>query len=494
MTGSRRTVAVMLALAAACFAVYGAAVRAGFLNFDDPGYVTGNQWVNHGITAAGVRWAFTSIDWFYWQPLTWLSHMLDCQLWGLWPAGHHLTSVLFHVANTLLLFALLRRLTGAYWRSAAATALFALHPLRVESVVWIAERKDLLSSFWFLAAIWLYLNYVERPSQTRYNLVLGAFALGLMAKPMVMTLPVILLLLDWWPLGRRAIGEKAPLLAMALASALITSIGTARLGIANWGASLTLGQRAANALVSYVRYLELSFWPHDLAILYPFDTRVPLWQAAAAALLLAGITGIALWQAKRRPWLPVGWLWFAIMLLPASGLKQVGRQGMADRFTYLPHIGLAIAVVWCAAEALGGRRRAAALVFAGAAACLAAGTAQYVPLWRDDAGLFARAVAVTRGNSGAEYFLASALEARGRYREALPHYAEAVRIEPTHFVAQYAYGAALEREGRLAEAAGCFREALRRFPDYPDARSHLEAVQKALDLSKASGLRMGSER
>ncbi|MDE3164678.1 MAG: glycosyltransferase family 39 protein, partial [Acidobacteriota bacterium] len=222
MTGTRRTVLVMLALAAACVAVYGAAVRAGFLNFDDPGYVTANPWVNHGITAAGVRWAFTSIDWFYWQPLTWLSHMLDCQVWGLWAAGHHLTSVLFHVVNTLLLFALLRRLTGAFWRSAAAAALFALHPLRVESVVWIAERKDLLSAFWFLAAIWLYLNYVERPSGTRYNLVLGAFALGLMAKPMVMTLPLILLLLDWWPLGRRAIAEKAPLLAMALASALIT--------------------------------------------------------------------------------------------------------------------------------------------------------------------------------------------------------------------------------------------------------------------------------
>ena len=236
----------------------------------------------------GVRRAFTDVDDYYWQPLTWLSHMIDCQLFGVRPGWHHLTSLLLHIANVLLLFAILLRLTAAFWRSALVAAIFALHPTRIESVVWIAERKDLLSGFFFLAAIWCYLRYTERPSRGRYYTVLAVFVLGLMSKPMVMTLPVILLLLDWWPLGRRAFAEKLPMFMLAGISSFVTSIGTVRLGSINWGNSFSLGQRIANALISYVRYLELSFWPHDLAILYPFRTAVPAWQAALAALLLAG--------------------------------------------------------------------------------------------------------------------------------------------------------------------------------------------------------------
>lgn len=491
----RRRILVAVALAAACLLVYGQAVRFDFIGYDDSGYITENPHVRAGLTWESVRWAFTSIDYYYWQPLTWLSHMEDCQFFGLNPAGHHLKSLLFHTLNTLLLFAVLLRLTGALWRSAAVAAIFALHPLRIESVVWIAERKDLLSGFLFLIATWCYLRYVDRPSGVRYYTVLGVFALGLMSKPMVMTLPALLLLLDWWPLRRRAFAEKIPMFAMAALSSLVTSIATARLGAINWGASLTLAQRLSNALVSYVRYLELSIWPHNLAILYPFRLTVPLWQTASAGLLLAGITAAALWQARRRPYLIVGWLWFAIAMLPAAGLVQVGRQGMADRFTYLPHIGLAIAVVWGAADLLGKHRRAAA-----AALCIVAigaltvTTLRQMTLWRDAVTLFRHTVAVTDDNPMARHFLAASLDQRGLYDESFPHHAEAARLDPAYFIAQFSYGVALERRGQLEPAIERFRLALQYFPDYSEARQHLERDQNLLDLSKASGSKLKSER
>ncbi|MBS1859261.1 MAG: tetratricopeptide repeat protein [Acidobacteria bacterium] len=494
MTDTRRRLLVMLALAAACLLLYGPTIRYDFVNFDDPYYVTANPHVNAGLTAGGIHWAFATIDYDYWQPLSWLSLMLDCQVFGLHPAGHHAVNVVIHAVNAMLAFAVLLALTGAFWRSAAAAAIFALHPLRLESVAWIAERKDLLGGFFFLATLWCYLRYVKQPSRARYRLVLLAFALGLMSKPVGLTLPALLLLLDWWPLGRRAFAEKVPLFAMAAASAFITMLGTWRMGSANWGAAIPLGKRIANLLVSYVRYLELSAWPHDLAVLYPFRLNVPLWQASLAALLLAGITGAALWQARRRPLLIVGWLWFALVLLPAGGIAQKGRQGMADRFTYLPHIGLAISVVWGAAELLGRHRRIAAAAIVAAPCALAAATAYNLPVWRDSVTLFSRTVAVTGDNPVAQHFLAIALESRGRYLEALPHHAEAVRLEPSYFIAQYAYGVALERQGRLSEAVDHFRAALRWFPDYPDARAHLEADEKLLDLSKASGSKLKTER
>jgi tetratricopeptide (TPR) repeat protein len=485
---------VAVLLAAACLLVFGQAARFDFINYDDNGYVTDNAHVRAGLTWDGVRWAFTSIDYYYWQPLTWLSHMEDCQLFGLRPAGHHLKSLLFHTLNTLLLFAVLLRLTGALWRSATVAAIFALHPLRIESVVWIAERKDLLSGFLFLAAIWFYLRYIDRPSRGRYYFVVGTFILALMAKPMVMTLPFLLLLLDWWPLKRRAFAEKAPMIALAVLSSFVTSIATGRLGPINWGSSLSLWQKVSNTLVSYVRYLELSFWPHDLAVLYPFRTAVPWWQAAGAALLLAGITLAALTQAKRRPYLIVGWLWFAIALAPASGLVQVGRQGMADRFTYLPQIGLILAVVWAAAELLEAHRRIAATVAITATVLFASISLRYMPMWRDSVTLFTNTVEVTSDNPAAQHYLAAALDDQKRYAEALPHHAEAVRLDPSYWVAQATYGAALERQGDLEGAVGRFQEALRYFPNYPDAKKHLEDDRKLLDLSKASGLKLKSER
>ncbi len=484
---ARRRWLVALTLIAACLIVYGQALHFGFINFDDPGYVTENQWVRPGLTAGGLRWAFTTIDYYYWQPLTWISHMIDCQFFGLRAGWHHLSSLLLHIANALILFDILMRLTAAFWRSALAAALFALHPLRIESVVWIAERKDPLSGFFFLAAIWFYLGYAQRPSRGRYYLVIGVFILGLMCKPTVMILPLILLLLDWWPLGRRAFAEKLPMIGLSALSSLVTSVATARLGVINWGGSFSLGQRIANALVSYARYLELSFWPHDLAILYPFRVTVPLWQTALAALLLAGVTGLALWQARRRPYLIVGWLWFAIGLLPASGVvTQVGWQGMADRFTYLPHIGLLVAVVWGAADLLSMHRRSATVLSAAAVALLAIAAFRHVPVWRDSLAVFTNAVAVTHGNPGAQHFLAAALDDGGRFDEAFTHHAEAARLEPSYLIMAYSYGMALERRGQTGAAIEQFQRALRYFPNYPDARRHLEENQKLLDLSKGS--------
>jgi len=491
---ARQRVLIAVLLAAACLVVFAQTTRFDFINYDDDGYVTENQWVRPGLTWEGVRWAFTTPDYDYWQPLSWVSHMLDCELFGLRPAGHHVVNVLLHTTNVLLVFAVLLALTGALWRSAAVAAIVGLHPLRLESVAWVSERKDLLGAFWFLAAVWLYLRYAARPSRTRYLLVLVSLALGLMSKPVALTLPFVLLLLDWWPLRRRAFAEKLPMFAMVAISFLITMIGTLRLRGINWGASLTLWQRVANASVSYVRYLELSVWPHGLAILYPFRTAVPWREALLAALILAGITAVAVMQARRRPYWIVGWLWFVIMLLPASGLAQKGRQGMADRFTYLPHIGLTMAVVWGAADLLGKHRKTAAALAVTVPLGLGAATWQDAPVWRDSISVWANAVAVTTKNSAAQHYLGAALDDAGRYTEALPHHAEAVRLEPSYWFAQYTYGAALERQGDLEGAVGRFQEALRYFPNYPDAKKHLEDDRKLLDLSKASGLKLKSEQ
>ena len=406
--------------------------------------------------------------------------MVDCQIFGLRPGGHHLVSLMFHIANTLLLLAVLIRLTGAFWRSAAATALFALHPLRIESVAWAAERKDMLSGLFFLLAIFSYLGYVRQPSERRYYGLCGIFALGLLAKPMAMTLPLILLVLDWWPLRRRAFAEKLPMFAMAGVSMIVTSIGMARFASFNWGGTLSLGQRISNALISYVSYLNLTFWPHDLAILYPFRLSVPLGQSIGAALMLAAITALALWQAGRRPYLIVGWLWFVIGLIPAIGLMQSGWQSMADRFTYLPHIGLAIAVVWGMAELLDGHHRLAAALAVSVAALLAVVSWRHLPVWRNGETAFRQTVAVTAANPAAQHYLAAALDEQGRFDEALPHHLEALRLKPDYGVARYAYGLALERRGQTEAAIRQFQLALLRYPNDPDVRLHLEKNQKLL--------------
>ncbi|HUI55168.1 MAG TPA: tetratricopeptide repeat protein [Bryobacteraceae bacterium] len=470
---TRRDTIICLLLVAACLMVFGRVMGFEFLNFDDNAIVSENPHVNAGFTRDGVVWALTEIDYFYWQPVTWFSHMLDCQLFGLRAGWHHAVSLLLHIANSVLVFLLFRRLTGAFWRSAVLAAVFAVHPLRIESVVWIAERKDVLSAFWFFVTVWAYVRYVDRPKARRYYLVLAVLAIGLMSKPMLMTAPFLLLLLDYWPLRRSAPAEKLPMFALSAVSLGITYIGTSRLAAINTGASIPLAQRVANALVSYVSYVELAFWPHDLAILYPYRHSIAPWKAVAAACLLAAITGSALWLGRRRRYLAVGWLWFVIGLVPAIGLVQVGRQAMADRFTYIPLIGLGIAVVWGCADLLGQHWRLAAALAAAVVVACGVASWRHVGVWHDSVTVFTDDLRVTQDNASPQHFLAMALEARGRFDEALPHHAEAVRIEPSYFLAQYDYGLALERRGDTADAAAHFAQAVRYFPTYHVAHYHL---------------------
>jgi tetratricopeptide (TPR) repeat protein len=472
----RPEVLIAAGLAAACLALYARVFGYGFINYDDNAYVYENPFVSAGFTRAGIVWAFSAIDYFYWQPVTWLSHMLDCHLFGLNAGRHHLVNVVIHSVNAVLAFAVFRRLTGVMWRSTLVAALFALHPLRIESVAWITERKDVLSAFFFLATVCFYLRHAERPGMRRYVPVLGCFALGLMAKPMLLTTPALLLLLDWWPLRRRAIAEKLPLAALSIISLTITYAGTSRLAAINWGAAIPFPHRVANALISYVGYLALSVYPHHLSVLYPYRITIQWWQPLAAATLLGGITVAAIRSRKRRPYLAVGWLWFLIALLPAAGLVQSGRQSMADRFTYLPSIGLTFAVVWGAAELMRNRPCAAAVSSCATVIVLAAASYGHLPVWRDSVTVFQQAVAVTRNNSGAEHYFAAALEDYGRYDEALPHHAAAVRSEPGYYVAHCSYALALERRGEYAAAAEHFRAALALFPAYPEAASHLQAL------------------
>jgi tetratricopeptide (TPR) repeat protein len=347
-------------LGAAVLAVYAPAFHCGFVNYDDPAYVTENWHVQHGLNWPCIRWAFSTDAASNWHPMTWLSHTIDCQLYGLHPAGHHLTSLLLHAANAVLLLLLLNRLTGALWRSAVVAALFALHPLRVESVVWISERKDVLSAFFWMLTVGAYVRYVENLNAQKakrrfcYVLALVFFALGLMAKPMVVTLPFVLLLLDYWPLGRlafrpkfswRPVVEKIPFLVLAAGSSLVTFLVQDRTGAVASLARFSPGVRLENMPVSYARYLTMNFWPVDLAAFYPY-VGWPPGVVIGAVALLAAITGWALWRARSEPYLAVGWFWFLGVLVPTIGLVQVGGQSLADRYTYLPSIGLWIMVVW----------------------------------------------------------------------------------------------------------------------------------------------------
>jgi tetratricopeptide (TPR) repeat protein len=472
---TRRHILIALLLAILCIAVFSRVAHFEFINYDDNAYIAENPAVRDGFSRADIVWAFTAIDYFYWQPLTWLSHMADCQIFGLSPGWHHLVNLLFHIANSILVFLAFRRMTGAFWRSAILAALFAIHPLRVESVAWIAERKDVLSTFFFLAMLLAYARYAERPSRQRYWLVLGALALGLLSKPMLITTPVLLLLLDWRPLKRFAPREKLPLFVMALLCLLVTFVGVGRLSAINWGARVPLAHRVANTLVSYATYVELALWPHRLALLYPFRLSIAWWKPLAAALLLAAITGAALALVRKRPYFLVGWLWFVIALLPPSGLLQSGRQAMADRFTYIPFIGLAMMIIWGAADLLARHARLAGALAAAAIVAYGIAAWRQVAYWHDSATLFSRTVAVTGENPSAQHFLAAALDERGRFDEGFPHHAEAVRIDPTYFVAQCAYGLALESRGDLSAAVVHFRQAVLYFPRYGEAHYHLGA-------------------
>ena len=461
---------IALALLAATLLAYAPVLRFDFVNFDDPEMVSANPHVRQGLTAGGIAWAFTSTEAANWFPVTRISHLLDVQFFGLAPGRHHAVSVLLHALAALVLFAFLLRATRALWPSALVALLFALHPLHVESVAWISERKDVLSAlFWFLA-LWSYVRYVERPSRGRYLAVAGWFVLGLMSKPMIVTLPFVLLLVDLWPLRRpwtlNLVREKLPLLAISAAAAIVTFVVQQRSGAVEGLAAFPFGLRLENAAVSCCVYIVKMFWPSGLAVFYPYPAAIPLWQALLAVAALAAVTALALRLWSRDPYLAVGWFWYLGTLVPVIGLIQAGAQARADRYTYVPMIGLSIALAWGAASLLRRWPRAPLAISAAVAlACASAAWAQ-VAWWRNSETLFRHALAVTSGNYVAEHNLGNYLmDIPGRLPEAIAHLEASLRLHPESARAHTDLGSALSRAGRLPEAIAEFHEALRISPD-----------------------------
>ncbi|MGP8200845.1 MAG: tetratricopeptide repeat protein [Limisphaerales bacterium] len=461
---------VCLVLAATTFAVFGQTIGFEFVNYDDGYYVYNNPMVARGLTLKGVAWAFTGVHVDNWHPLTWLSHMLDCQLYGLNPAGHHLTNVLLHTATVIVLFLVLRQMTGALWRSAFVAAVFAIHPLRVESVAWVAERKDVLSGLFFMLTLGAYVRYVRLPwSPARYGLVLVLFAMGLMSKPMLVTLPVVLLLLDYWPLQRLdprklsgLLMEKLPLLALSAASCIVTFL-------AQYGAMqlfpIPASSRFANASVAPMVYLGQMLCQTGLAVLYPYPLNgPPSWELVLAGMLLAGVS-VVVWGVRRKqPWLLVGWLWYLVMLLPVMGIIQVGRQAHADRYTYLPQIGVYLAITWLVAQWRMNRAALASLV-TGVVGVLMVAAWKQAAYWKDSESLWTHTLNCTTGNGVAHYNLGIALDRQGRLDEAIEHYQKALQIIPDSPTTEYCLGNDLRQKGRVDEAIEHYQKALQLRPE-----------------------------
>jgi tetratricopeptide (TPR) repeat protein len=503
----RRALFLGLALCLLTLAAYLPTLRNGFVDYDDRQYVTENPQVQAGLTLANLRWALTASVAANWHPLTLASHMLDCQLFGLNAKGHHLTSLVLHLAAVLVLFGLLRRATGSPLRSAAVAALFAVHPTHVESVAWVAERKDVLCGLFFLLSLGAYVAYARRRQASRFLLVAVFFVLALAAKPMAVTLPFVLLLFDDWPLARTEQGqswralvvEKLPLFGLSLLASLIALRTQA--GALSGGVTAPHGLRIGNALTSYVAYLGKTFWPSGLAIFYPFPASVPPWKAAAAAGLLAAITTGA-WSLRRRsPAVMVGWCWFLGTLVPVIGVLQVGMQGMADRYTYLPSIGLAIAVVWGIADLLWARlgqgaRRVGAAGLLVVLAILVFVTRVQVGYWSDSMTLFTHSLNVVdsylahtnvaEGLRGRAELESDPRRAAALRAAALAHYRAALALEPRNPQALAAFGNALRAWGRPREAARYLVAALRLDPSDEPARVTLAMTDDDLGQPAAA--------
>ena len=462
-----------LLLCALTFLLYQHSLRNGFVNYDDSAYVTKNPEVQRGLAWHSVVWAFTSTSEANWHPLTWLSHSADVQFFGLRPEFHHFDSMLLHTLNVVLLFLLLAKATAASLRSFMVAALFALHPLNVESVAWVAERKSLLSTLFLLLALAAYGWYVRKPSANRYSVVVLCFLLGLMAKPMIVTFPFCLLLLDYWPLHRlsssaaggfsglfltiaKLVREKIPLFLLSLGSAAIAIYAQRSAGALGSWSVLPFDQRLKNALYSYVKYIVKGIWPSRLAVFYPHpEGSLALWKAVAAALLLVLITAFVWRQRASRPYLLTGWLWYAGVMIPVIGLVQVGRQAMADRYTYLPFLGLFVAAVWLSSDLLPTARWARSIGLTAAVGTLAAFMIvahEQIGYWHDSYTLFAHALQVTPDNGTAEYGVGAALVDMGRADEAMPHFVVATRLTPSYSSPHYSLGALLQRQNRLDEA------------------------------------------
>ncbi len=578
---NRRTSLICIFLAIAVFAIYWQVNKYDFVGFDDNEYITENRHVQTGLTSGNVTWALTTFHAGNWHPLTWISHMLDCQLFGLKPGWHHLVSLLFHIANTILLFLVLSRMTKGLWQSAFVAAIFAIHPLHVESVAWVAERKDVLSTFFWMLTMGAYAFYVQRREIKIYLLCLFFLALGLMAKPMLVTLPFVLLLLDYWPLRRLTIGtssvndnpqsekslntrskkkergrytkkaehenktekqtrqgprmvqvilEKVPFFVLSLASSIVTYVAQQKGGAVGSLQSYPLSARIANALVSYCGYIGKMVWPENLAVLYPHPGMLPTWQVIGAVLILGLTTFLIIRAVKRYPYLTTGWLWYLGTLVPVIGLVQVGAQAMADRYTYIPIIGVSIMVAWGVPELLKKwrhRNTALAAMAVITLSILSYATWGQVQYWQNSITLFKHTVERTTNNPIMQNNLGNSLEDEGRLDEAITHYAEAVRINPdladsynnmglaltkrgsaneaipnflkaikinpNHAAAHYNLGTLLASQGKLEEAIHHFRECIRIKPDHAKAYNNLgnallleRRIEEAIDSYRAA--------
>jgi len=500
---SSTRILIGLAIALLTLTVFAPVAHFDFVNYDDLEFVAENPHVSTGISATNLRWAFANAYAGTGGPLTWISHMADAQLFGLEAGAHHRTSLVLHTCNALLLFTVLLAMTHAPGRSAWVATLFAIHPLHVESVAWVAERKDVLSTTFWLLTTWAYVGYVQQPGSWRYVAMASLFALGLLSKPMVATLPFVLLLLDVWPLERinvrdifrrrtraarspgvtRLVLEKVPLFVLSAISIGLTFEAQRQLGAIAAIDSLPIGSRVSNAIVSYVTYIGQAFWPVDLAAFYPHPLVIPLAQTAGAALALAVITVFAMTAARDAPYVTVGWFWYVGTLVPVIGIVQLGSHAMADRFTYIPLVGLFIIAAWGGASLLqrAGASRATLTIAAVAlvAACAVVSRAQ-VHHWENGVALWEHATQVTRNNARAHANLGVALARLGQRRRASGEYREALRIQPQYAEAHNNLGLALADEGQTHEALAHYQEAVRLNPAYANAHTNLA---NALDES-----------
>lgn len=476
-----------------------------FISYDSYAYVTENPQVRGGITRESIIWAFSTAYKANWHPLTWLSHMLDCELFGLNPTGHHLVNLLLHIANTLLLFWVFKRMSGAIWPSAFTAVIFALHPLHVESVVWVAERKDLLSGLFFMFTIAAYIRYVEHPGIRRYLLIVLTLALGLMSKPMLVTMPFVLLLLDYWPLGRlqwehnRArqdtpncqslkysdqrfsvwylIIEKIPLFVLVVISSVITCISQQTAGAMLSVQKLAFSFRVANSFISYITYIRKMFYPSRLAIFYPHPVNKLLsWQPIICLVILILASAAIIYASRRRRYLAMGWLWYLGTLLPVIGLVQVGSQAMADRYTYLPLIGIFIMIAWGIAKPASKWRYRSiwlgiptALLIVAMIIC----TRMQVQRWKNNLTLYRYTLDVTKDNAIMRNSYGHALFEKDRLDEAITQLSKAMQVSPKFILARASIGKIFFKQGKINEAIACFNEVLRTHKDWPDVYYYL---------------------
>jgi protein O-mannosyl-transferase len=493
---------VCLLLSLSILAVYWQVRNHDFVNLDDNVYVTNNPHVKAGLTQESIAWSFRGVHHGNWHPLTWISHMIDVALYGMNPGQHHLTNVLFHIMNTLLLFLILRRMTNDLWKSGLVAALFAIHPLHVESVAWVSERKDVLCAFFWLLSMWSYFWYTQKPSVSRYMLILLFLIMGIMSKPMIVTLPFALILLDYWPLKRisfsypkkHAVGfrksylpifsEKIPLLVLVAISCVITFLAEKSGGTISNLDFLPFENRIANALVSYFLYIGKIFWPQGLSVLYPHPGSWPFWQTASTALLLVFITLGVLLNIRKLPYLAVGWMWYLGTLVPVIGLVQIGNQSMADRYTYIPAIGIFIIIVWGGAHLFSGwrcRKWIPATVSIALLSILMTTTWMQIQYWNNGITLFQHTINVTKQNCFAHYALGFELFKRNRHDEAIRQLAKALQLNGSFTPALDVLGSIRFYKGEIDEAIKIYEIISDIEPD--NKQAHL-TLTKLLDLRK----------